>query len=530
MAKIVTAEEAVSHIGDGATLMLGGFSTYNSPEELLEGIGKRYEATGHPKGLFVISGITPGDKGESNEPLKGYTIGLNRLKAEGCISGVMIALADARAIGYAINENKIAGYLMPMGPLLNMVRATAGGAPGLITKVGLGTFCDPRLEGCAVNEMARQKGLPVELIEINGEEFMFYKSVKPDVAVIRGTYADEDGNISVEQEGIIGPEFEMAAAVRNNGGVVLVQVKEIVKRGSISPRSVRIHKHFVDYVVKASHPDYHRQCMISPVYRPELTGEISRPASAAEPRPLDERKVIARRGVLELTQGALINLGVGMPDGVAAVADEEGIADMIIMSIEAGPMGGVVQKGLAFPGTENAEAFYPQTDMLNLYDGGLLDMTYLGSAEIDEKGNVNVSKFAGRSGGPGGFIDISQNAKKVCFIGTFTAGKPKPDIEIKDGKLKINSDGTEIKYVKEVQQVTFSGEYALKFGQEILYISERAVFKLTSEGIMLIEIAPGVDLQKDILDKMAFKPLISPDLKTMDPRLFREEKMGLAVS
>jgi len=197
------------------------------------------------------------------------------------------------------------------------------------------------------------------------------------------------------------------------------------------------------------------------------------------------------------------------------------------MSVEAGPMGGVVQKGLAFPGTENAEAFFPQTDMLNFYDGGLLDMTFLGSAEIDEKGNVNVSKFAGRSGGPGGFVDISQNAKKVCFLGTFTAGKPKPSIKVADGGLKIESDGTEIKFVKEVQQVTFSGEYALKFGQEILYISERAVFKLTPEGVMLIETAPGVDLQKDILDKMEFKPIISPDLKTMDERIFRDALMGL---
>ena len=527
MAKIVTVDEAVSHIGDGMTMMLGGFSTYASPEELLEGIGRRYEATGHPNNLFVVSGITPGDKGESNEPLKGYTIGLNRLKADGCISGVMIALADARAIGYKVNENKIAGYLMPMGALLNMIRASAGGAPGLITKVGLGTFCDPRLEGCAVNELAKQRGSVVELMEINGEEYLFYKAIKPDVAIIRGTYADEDGNISVEQEGIIGAELDMAAAVRNNGGVVIAQVKEIVRRGSIHPRNVRIHRHFVDYIVKASHPDYHRQCCITPAYRPELVGEIMTPIGASEPRALDERKVIARRGVMELTQGALVNLGVGMPDGVAAVADEENILSTITMSIEAGPMGGVVQKGLAFPGTENAEAFYVQTDMLNFYDGGLLDITFLGSAEIDEKGNVNVSKFAGRNGGPGGFIDISQNAKKVCFVGTFTAGKPKPDIAVSDGALKINSDGSEIKFVKEVQQITFSGEYALKFGQEILYISERAVFRLTPEGLMLIEIAPGVDLHKDVLGKMEFLPLISPDLKTMDPRIFRNEKMGL---
>ena len=529
MAKFVTVEEAVSHIDDGMTMMLGGFSTYACPEELLEGIAARYEATRSPKDLFIISGITPGDKSESTEPLKGYNIGLNRLKEDGCISGAMIALADARAIGYKINDNKIAGYLMPMGALLNLIRASAGGAPGLLTKVGLGTFCDPRQEGCAVNEMARQRGTVVELMEIGGEEFMFYKALKPDVAVIRGTYADEDGNISVEQEGIIGAEMDMAAAVRNNGGIVIVQVKEIVKRGSINARNVRIHRHFVDYVVKALNPDNHRQCYITDKYRPELTGEIRTTSSTGEPMKLDLRKVIARRGAMELERGALINLGVGIPAGVTTVAEEEGIAGAVLPSVEAGPMGGIVQTGLAFPGTANAEAIYCQTDILNLYDGGLLDMTFLGSAEIDEKGNVNVSRFAGRSGGPGGFIDISQNSKKVVFVGMFTAGKPKPDIDITGGGVKINKDGDEIKYVKEVQQITFSGEYAIKSNQEVIYISERAVFRLTPEGLMLTEIAEGADLEKDVLGKMEFKPLVSRSLKKMDPRLFRDKLMGLEL-
>ena len=527
MAKFVTVEEAVSHVGDGMTMMLGGFSTYCCPEDLLEGLKVRYETTGHPKDLFIISGITPGDKSESWEPLKGFNIGLNRLAADGCISGVMIALADARAIGYKINDNKIAGYLMPMGALLNMIRASAGGSPGLLTKVGLGTFCDPRQEGCAVNELARQRGPVVELMEIDGEEYLLYKAVKPDVAIIRGTYADEDGNISIEQEGIIGAELDMAAAVRNNGGIVIAQVKEVLKRGTIHPRNVRIHRHFVDYIVKATHPDMHRQCYITEKYRPELTGEIITAAGLAEPMPLDLRKVIARRAVMELTPGACMNMGVGIPAGVSVVAEEEGIADTVMQSVEAGPMGGVVQTGLAFPASANPEAVYVQTDMLNFYDGGLLDMTFLGSAEIDEKGNVNVSRFAGRSGGPGGFIDISQNAKKVVFVGMFTAGKPKPEIEIIDGGLKILRDGNEIKYVKEVQHITFSGDYAVKSGQEVIFISERAVFVLTPEGVVLTEVANGVDLEKDILGKMEFKPIISPDLKSMDPRLFREGLMGL---
>ena len=530
MAKFVTVEEAVSHVADGMTLMLGGFSTYGSPEELLIGLAQRHEKTGHPKGISIISGITPGDKSESDEPLKGYNVGLNLLRAEGLITSVRIALADARAIGYGIQQNKIAGYLYPMGVLLNLTRAVAGGAPGLITKVGLGTFCDPRYEGCAVNDMAQEQGSVVELMEIDGKEYLFYKAFKPDICFIRGTYADEDGNISIEQEALVGAEFEMAAAVRNNGGIVIVQVADIVKRGSIPAKNVRFHSSFVDYIIKAQNPDNHRQCYITPKYRPELTGQLRTAVSVdASVAKLDLRKIIARRAAMELTPGAVINCGVGIPAAISSVAEEEGIAGSFVTSVESGPMGGVIQDGLAFPGVANAEAIYSQTDILNMYGGGLLDMTFLGSAEIDIKGNVNVSKFAGRSGGPGGFIDISQNAKKVFYVGMFTAGRPKPDIDIIDGGLRINSDGAEIKYVNEVQQITFSGEQALKNGQEVMYISERAVFKLTEEGVTLVEIAPGVDLQKDVLDKMEFKPIVSPNLKTMDARIFKEERMGLSA-
>ena len=530
MAKIVTVAEAVSHICDGMTMMLGGFSTYGSPEELLEGLAERFKKTGSPKNITVISGITPGDKSESYEPLKGYNIGLNRLRADGLISTVMIALADARAIGYMVKENKIAGYLIPMGVLLNLTRAVAGGMPGLLTKVGLGTFCDPRNEGCAVNDLARRQGSVVELMEIDGEEYLFYKSFKPDVCLIRGTYADEDGNISVEKEGLIGAELEMASAVHNRGGAVIVQVEDIVRSGTIHARNVRIHGKLVNYIIKAQNPDNHRQCYITDRYRPELTGEIKTITAAEETMKLDPRKVIARRAAMELKPGLIINFGVGLPSAISSIAAEEGIAVNVTTSVESGPIGGVVQSGLAFPGVANAEAIYSQTDILNMYDGGLLDMAFLGAAEIDEKGNVNVSKFAGRSGGPGGFIDISQNTKKIFFVGIFTAGKPKPDIIITDGGLKINSDGNEVKYVNKVQQVTFSGEYAVKSGQEVMFISERAVFKLTPDGLLLTEIAPGVDLQKDVLDKMKFKPLISNDLKMMDPRLFREERMGLKLT
>ena len=529
MAKFITPEEAAVLVADNATLVIGGFCTYGSPEELIKALGERYDKEAHPKNITIISGITPGDKTEVEDvPMRGYNVGLNRLRADGLIGGAMIGLADARAIGYKIQKNEIAGYLLPMGTLINLFRATAGGAPGILTKVGLGTFCDPRIDGCAGNEMAKQHGKIVELMEINGEEYLFYKTYNPDVCFIRGTYADEDGNISTEHEVLVGAELDMAAATHNKGGTVIVQVGKIVKRGSILPKNVRIHSKLVDYIVVAKEPAHQSQSFLTTEFRPELTGTVMSALGVKPPMKLDERKIIARRGAMELSGGVMVNLGVGMPAGVATVASEEGILDTITTTVESGPIGGVVLDGIFFPAVENAEAIYSQPDITNMYDGGLLDVAYLGAAEVDEDGNVNVSKFGGRAGGPGGFINITQNAKKVIFIAVFTAGKPKPSFGISDAGLEIKTDGKELKFVKTVQQITFSGKQAVKSGQEVLYISERCVFKLTPDGLELTEIAPGVDLEKDILAKMEFKPIISPNLKQMDLRLFRQEKMGLA--
>ncbi|MCL2409016.1 MAG: 3-oxoacid CoA-transferase [Oscillospiraceae bacterium] len=529
MAKFVTLKEAVSHVKDGDLLVVGGFGSYGSPEELLEGLAARHAETQSPKGLTITCGITPGDKLETvGENGKGYELGVNRLRAEGLITTVLCGnLTDARAIAYDVGDNKIAGYLPPMGVMVNLFRAIAGGRPGLITKVGLGTFCDPRNEGCAVNEKARQQGPIVELMTIDSEEYLFYKGFKPNVCFIRGTYADEDGHISMEREGLHGTELEIAVATKNSGGIVIVQVEEIVRRGSLRTKNIRLHEKLVDYIVRAENPDNHRQCYATPKYRPELAGEAKFATGGVAPLPFTLRKVIARRAAMELKPDSIINIGSGMPSGIGSIAAEEGLGEGMTASVESGPMGGQVQAGLSFPGVANADAIFSQTDTLDMYDGGILDMTFLGAAEIDEKGNVNVSKFAGRCIGAGGFIDISQNTKKVFFMGNFTAGKPKPDIEITGSGINIKQDGADLKYVKNVQQITFSGEYAVKSGQEVMYISERAVFKLTPDGLMLVEIAPGVDLEKDVLDKMEFKPLVSPDLKTMDVRLFNESLMNL---
>lgn len=524
MAKFVTAAEAAQLVKDGDTLVVAGFGSYASPEELMQALAKRYEAEAHPQNITAVCGITPGDKTESLEPGKGMDLGLNRLKAKGLIGSVLVGnLTDARALAYMAGNNEIAAYIPPMGVMCNLFRAVAGGRPGLITKVGLGTFADPRVEGAAVNQMARDKGAIVRLMEIDGEEYLFYKSFKPDVCFLRATYADEDGNLSMVHEGVQGSELEIAVGTHNNGGTVIVQVEKVVARGSLPTKEVRIHGKLVDYVVVAQDAYNQRQCYAQDGYRPELCGLAKTPAGATKVLPLTPRKVLARRAAMELDPSLIINIGSGIPSGIGSVAAEEGLGKLIT-SVESGPMGGEVQEGLSFPGVANAEAIFYQCDTIDMYDGGMLDMAFLGFAEIDRHGNVNVSKFAGRCIGAGGFIDISQNAKKVFFMGTFSN---KAELAFTENGIRVLAEGKGHKFVNDVQQITFSGDYALKSGQEIYYLTERCVFKLTPDGLMITEIAEGIDLEKDILSQMEFTPLVSPTLKTMDPRLFREEKMGL---
>lgn len=520
MAKFITAQEAVALVKDGATVALGGFGAYCGPDALLAALGQRFEESGHPAGLTVVTGISTGDNTQNE-------LGMNRIAKEGLIDTIIAAhLGNPPKISAMAAANQLAAYTMPLGVVMHLFRAIAGNKPGVITHVGLNTFADPRNEGCKANDRAgAQARSVVELMELGGKEYLFYPAFPLDICLLRGTYADEDGNISVEKEGLTGAELEIAAAVRNSGGIVVVQVENIVQRGSIHPRKVRIHGTLVDYVVKSPAPELHMQNYTGTGYDPALTGETRCPTGAIPPMKMSIRKVIARRAAMELRPNCVINLGIGIPSGVGAVANEEGIADQTILSLESGPIGGVPVEGVGFAGSMNAEVINSICDTFDLYDGGYLDMTCLGAAEIDERGNVNVSRFGPRCPGPGGFINISQNTPMVCFMGGFTAGKSR--IDIADGRLNIAEDGPGIKFIKKVQQITFSADYARKTGQTVIYMTERAVFRLVEDGIMLTEIAPGVDLEKDILARMEFRPLIAEDLRQMDPRIFREEKMGL---
>ena len=565
--KVIDAAAAAKLIEDNMVVYIGGFGAYSGVDELMHGLAERKRAEGHPENLTVLSGICSGFGNMED-------IGHNIICEPGLV-GTIIAghyMISGR-MSRMVSENKVAAYAPPLGALPCMLRAGASGQPGVLMKVGLGTYVDPAVSGFAVNEKARAqvsefetagsktgsqdqqdqqdqqqpqdpqdsqgpkvpKGTKAPLgpqlirrMELDGEDYLFYKALRPDACLIRGTIADKNGNISLRREGLHEYQLEVAMATKNSGGTVIVQVEELAECGQIPPKEIRIPGMMVDYVVIGS-PENSRQMYGNEDYKPEISAEAKIDAGEMPPMPLDVRKVIARRAAMELPAAdadgkkCVVNLGIGLPAGVGIVAAEDGLASELTLSLETGPIGGIPLDGAAFAGAVNHEALMNAPDVFSFYDGGGLDMAFLGAAEVDGAGNVNVSMFGTRCAGPGGFIDISQNTPKVCFMGTFMAGAQ--DIRVEGGKLTIVSDGNKAKFTEHVQQITFSGEYAGRTGQKVLYVTERAVFRLlpgngADHKLELIEIAPGVDLEKDILAKMEFEPVVSPDLKKMDKKIF----------
>ena len=521
--KIVTAAEAVQLIHSGDTVATGGFVGIGFAEEVAIALEQRFlgsQAQGRasPTGLTLIYAAGQGD---------GRSKGLNHLAHAGLVRRVigghwgLVPGLQKLAV-----DNQIEAYNLPQGVIAHLFRDIAAGKPGTLTRVGLDTFVDPLHGGGKINDRTTHD--LVRRMSIDGEDFLFYRALPIQVGIIRATTADSDGNLTMEREALTLEALAIAMAARNSGGVVIAQVERIAERGSLHPRAVKVPGVLVDAVVVATDPAHHMQTFAE-AYNPAYSGEIRLPMDRVTPTALDERKVIARRAALLLKANAVVNLGIGMPEGVAAVAAEEGVIDMLTLTAEPGVIGGIPAGGLSFGAAVNAQAVVDQPYQFDFYDGGGMDVAVLGLAQADAQGNLNVSKFGSRLAGAGGFINISQNAKTVVFAGTFTADDLALDIG--ESGLRVVREGQARKFVSQVEHRTFSGREALRRGQSVWYVTERCVLRLVEHNgapaLELCEIAPGIELQRDVLAHMDFRPLISAQLQSMETALFRPEPMGL---
>ena len=505
--KLLDPAAAAALIRDGDTVAVtGNGAGMGSGEAILAAIEARFLETGHPRDLTVVHSLGLGDRKE---------LGINRLAHEGLVRRVIAGhFTWSVRMQQLIREEKVEAYSFPAGALQLLLREIGAGRPGLFTETGLGTFADPRQDGGSCNARSREE--LVELMEIDGREILRYKPFRVDVAIVRGTYADPRGNVSPEEEAMDLDIHTVALAAHNSGGIVLAQVRQVVEAGTLNPRSIRIPGVMVDHVVAA--PD--QEQFYGHGYDPTVSGARRAHLEAAAPDIPSklERRIIARRAALELRPGASLNFGFGIPGGIFGVIAEEGIGDQLWLSVEQGVHNGHMLDDALFGAARNPEVIVPSVEQFDFYCGGGINVAFLGMGELDAEGNVNVSHLGGNLIGPGGFVEISQNAKKVVFCGTFDAQGSR--IEFVDGELRILQPGRVKKIVPRVERITFSGDFARSRGQEVLYVTERAVLRLEDAGLTLVEIAPGLDVEADILARMPFRPRVS-DLRTMPPQVFR---------
>jgi propionate CoA-transferase len=510
--KVVSADEAVAIIRSGDMVATSGFVGVGTPDAIFAALEKRFLASAEPRDLGLLFAAAPGD---------GKDRGLNRLAHRGLIRRAVGGhWSLVPKLGRMAADNLIEAWNLPLGCISQLFREISGRRPGLLSRIGLGTFVDPRQGGGKLNSISTRD--LVRVMEIDGREWLFYEAIPVDVAILRGTTADPDGNISMEREALILDNLAIAMAAKASKGFVIAQVERLAAMDALPARQVVVPGVLVDCVVLAP-PEHHVQTYAT-AYSPAFSGQLRVPMDRIPPLPLDERKIIARRCAMELPMGGVVNLGIGMPEAVAAVAREENLLDQVTLTAEPGIFGGIPQGGLDFGAALNPSAIIAQNQQFDFYDGGGLDLACLGMAQADAQGSVNVSRFGDRFAGAGGFINITQNARGLIFAGAFTAGGLR--IETGDGSLRIAREGRSRKFVTAVEEVTFNGGLAAAAGQRVLYITERCVFQLTPAGLALVEVAPGIDPERDILALMDFRPIMT-DVKTMDDRLFRTVAMGL---